>query len=477
MRRAKHNLSHYRVTAGDFGYLYPFSATEILPGDTFRCSATALIRMQPLMTPLMHPVRLSIAHFFVPNRLVWSGWENFITGKTAGNIPTVVQSADSEITDYMGAAYGNFPVNALPVRSFNLIYNEFFRDQDIIPERTEDDQSIPKVAWQKDYFTTARTQPQMGDGAKININISGELKVKGIGMKDNIFSSNWPGAYESDGTQRDYASAWTGQINNDIVIEGTGDPGFPNIRTEAGTINAQMSIEEWRQQLAIQKYREARNKYGSRYKDYLAFLGVRSADARLDRPEYLGGGRQTIAFSEVLSTVEDTSNSVPLGTQGGHGIASIRTRPWRRMFTEHGHIISLMHVRPTNVYNNAVDRNWLRTDYQSYWQKENEMLGEQPVLNRELYAGAANSTDIFGYSPRHDDYRTQRSYATGPMRKNEYNTWHLARDFSAQPALNAEFIECSPSKRVLRSANDPAFYMMIQNRMTARRLVPKYARN
>lgn len=451
MRRAKHNLSHYRVTAGDFGQLYPFSCTEVLPGDTFRMASSALLRLQPLMTPLMHPVRISIAHFFVPNRLVWTGWESYITGRTPGNIPTVTMGAEDTIADYMGVGVGAGAINAMPIRAFNLIYNEYYRDQDITAERATEDQSVPNVIWAKDYFTTARTAPQQGSQVTIPLSGTGFVKPNANQVLDQTLTlaANSTGYKSNDG-------------NNDAQMF---------VQLNEGNVN----IEDWRKAMAVQKYREARNKFGSRYKDYLAYLGVNSRDSRLDRPEYLGGGRQTIAFSEVLSTTE--TNEVPLGTQGGHGIASIRTRPLRRMFTEHGHVLSMVHVRPTNMYGNAVDRNWLRTDKDTYWQKENEMLGEQEVLNKEIYAAAADNVGVFGYSPRHDDYRTQRSYATGPMRRSAYNTWHMAREFTSQPGLNDEFLNCKPTDRVFRSQNDPQFYMMIQNRIVARRLVPKYARN
>lgn len=471
MRRAKHNLSHYRVTAGDMGMLYPVSCTEILPGDTFRQSSSALVRMQPLMTPLMHPLRVSIASFFVPNRLVWDGWEAFITARADTNIPTVPNDTANGVLDFLGSDPRDQQVNALPLYGYNLIWNEYYRDQDIQSERTNTDNTVANVQWSKDYFTTARTQPQKGQAVQIQFS-AGSAPLASVGQ------STFKGSGQSDTTG---ARAVSGEYGNlprpGLPTNPDGSYNWANVAwADLSQATGGIDINEWRRAMALQRFLEHRNKFGSRYKDMLAFLGVNSSDARLDRPEYLGGGRQTIAFSEVLQTVEDPTNQVPLGTQGGHGIASISTRPWRRFFEEHGYIITLMSLRPTSMYSNGQDRTFTRSVRDDFWQKENEMLGEQPVNLTELYAAGASDA-VFGYSPRHDDYRSQRSYPTGPMRTSSQNTWHMAREFSSAPGLNDEFLKCVPTKRVLRSTNDPAFYAMVQNRVAARRLVSKYARN
>lgn len=459
MKRAKHNLSHYRILAGDMGFLYPYSMSEVLPGDTFRMQSSALVRIQPLMTPLMHPVQVTMAHFFVPARLLWSDWEDYITGKRDLNLPYIATAvAKNSIQDYMGSPVGQVNTNALPVRAYNMIWNEFFRDQQLSIERSEDLTSIARVAWTKDYFTTARPYAQsggeLGESASItfaqDVPITAENTLKGSGY-------NAPAQTPAPG----------GTAGKFV---------FQNVKIAAGTVAGELDINEWRKAMALQRFREARNKFGSRYKDLLAYLGVRSPDSRLDRPEYLGGNRQTIAFSEVLNTSENSVDGIPLGAYAGHGIASVRTRPARAMFLEHGYTISLIFIRPKLMYINASDRTWLRRKRDDFWQKEDEVLGEQPVSMNEIFAGAGVN-QIFGYSPRHDDYRTQRSYAVGPMREDAYNTWHMARKFQSAPALNEEFVTCQPTKRVFRSSTDPEFYAMAQNRISARRLVSKYARH
>ena len=459
MKRAKHNLSHYRIMAGEFGLLYPFSVTEILPGDTFRCSGSALVRIQPLMTPLMHPVEVAISYFFVPNRIVWSDWEAFITGRTALSVPVVENRTADTALDYMGVVPVDSPrmVNALPLRAFNKIWNEFYRDQDLQNERAESDNTIPHVAWKKDYFSTARPYAQSGNqlGEAAVIVATQDIPIT---AQNNLTGSGYNAPAQTQ--------APTGTSPNFK---------FDNVRIQAGEFTGSVDINEWRRAMAIQRFREHRNKFGSRYKDLLAYLGVPSPDGRLDRPEYLGGGRQTIAFSEVLQMVESTET--PLGSQAGHGIASIRTRTFKRFFQEHGYLVSVMHIRPTAVYMEATDRTFIRTEKDDFWQKENEMLGEQPVVNAEIHRGHYSQSETFGYAPRHDDYRSQRSLVTGPMRKEAYATWHMARNLAPSAALNDDFIKCQPTKRVFRSSTDPQFFAMVQNRIAARRLVSKYARN
>lgn len=282
MKRAKHNLSHYRVTAADMGLLYPVSAVEVLPGDTFRQSTSALVRMQPLMAPLMHPVYVSIAHWFVPNRIIWSGWEDFITGKAAVDlIPTKTAPTDPfDIQDYMGVAPGSENTNLLPVRAYNKIWNEFYRDQDIIEERGENEETVARIAWQKDRFTTARAQPQKGDTAAASIYLAQDVPVVGLGVDDGNFPLPNISVRESDGQERTYDQAKS-TTQDAWYVEENGNTGFPHIRIREGTVGGQVDINEWRRAMALQRYREHRNKFGSRYKDYLAFLGVNTPDGRL----------------------------------------------------------------------------------------------------------------------------------------------------------------------------------------------------
>lgn len=484
LRRSKQNLSHFKLLTGDLGKLYPIGCVEVLPGDTFRHQAQSLIRMQPLLTPLLHPVHVSIRHFYVPNRIIWDGWEDFITGKKNDPIPTVPNTTTADtLLDYMGIPPGaaENTYNALPLMGVNKIWNEFFRDQDIDTERALTDTSVPNVRWEKDYATTVRQYAQAGGalGEAASIIFNQDVPVRGIAGDNPIY--NTPGrnqVYESDGQQRDYASykhsgSDTISTNSLIMEENPNNPGFPNIRIPAGSTAGSVDINEWRRAMALQKYREHRNRFGSRYIDYLRYLGLTPSDGRLDRPEYLGGGRNLVNFSEVLQTVD--SQEVPLGSQGGHGIASNRTNSYKRFFEENGYVHSFLFVRPRSMYSNSVHRTFLRQQKDDFWQKENEMLGEQPTFTKELYEPAPLAT-IFGYQGRHQDYRYQPSAVTSGMRRSEYNVWHMSREFTQAPSLNPAFLECDPTKRIWRSSNDPQMYILAQHRISARRLVSKIPR-
>lgn len=493
MRRSKHNLSHYRLTSLNQGQLYPVMCEEVLPGDTFRHFSSVLMRVAPLVTPVMHPVFISLHHWFVPSRLCWDNWEPFITGTDPNlNLPTMTIIPSDVGVKLLGQALGigsevssNIVVQTLPFRAYNRIYNEFYRDQDLqakLPERTGDsgdlaaDYAVQKVNWEKDYFTTCRPYPQQGANDEVALLNLPTAPVLGIGKSSQTFPQTGIGVFESDGTASTYARA--AEIDPSVVDEraylearDASNPTYPNVRASLGGVG--VSIEELRRALAMKKIREHRSRYGSRYRDMLAFLGVRSSDARLQRPEYLGGGKQTISFSEVLSTAETTEAVV--GDMAGHGIAAMRTRPYRRFFEEHGYVISVIFVRPKTVYMNRVPRTFLRRGYEDIWQKELEMLGEQAVTNFEVFGDSGTPSGTFGYIPRYDEYRHGESSVSGEFR-NLLDSWHMARDFTSQPALNATFVTADPTDRIYASSETDELYVQIAHKLIARRLVAKNAR-
>lgn len=478
MKRFKHNLSHYRLCDANMGKLYPIGCMEVLPGDSFRQQTTALVRMATLVTPVMHPVSVRIHHWFVPNRLVWSGWEDFITGKTPGTLPTVANSATvGTLLDYLGvapAASGN--MNALPVRAFNLIWNEFYRDQDLSAVRAEDTLTVPLVSWGKDYFTTARAAPQQGSAVVVS-GLAGMAPVKGIGIEASAAYTQTPTVHETGGVTRAYSGgaepAHISTVGQRTLIEqDPANAGFPGIFADlTGAVD--IDVEDIRRGFALQRFAEARNRYGSRYTDYLRYLGIRASDARLQRPEFLGGGSQVVSFSEVLATAESTS--VNVGDQFGHGIAAIRTRPYRRFFEEHGFVLSLLSVRPKTVYMDQVPKPFLRSDSEDFWQKEYEAMGDQPVTNQEVYSAAAAPTDVFGYVQRFREYREQVSGVSGEFRTT-YADWHFARDFTAQPTLNETFVACNPDLRPFAAQAESQMFVMAAHSVAARRLVARRAR-
>lgn len=499
MKRSKHSLSHYRLTTLNQGELYPVACMEVLPGDSFRHATSALLRVSPLVAPVMHPVHVMVHHWYVPTRLLWDNWEPFITGRDP-DLVTPTMAFNHTHTDAwrlaqalgcgaetVPGAVGNIVLNTFAFRAYNKIYNEFYRDQDLnqaLPERTGNtgdvpaDYAIRKGSWEKDYFTTARPFPQQGNNTElVQLALTGKLPVKGLGvLTTSTFPTVNQQVRESDGTTPTYANA--GSIGGNTTAFIQEDPlnnDRPNAHVDLSTLQGSvtMNIEEWRRSMAMQRIREHRNRYGSRYTDYLSFLGIKSSDARLQRPEYLGGGKQTISFSEVLSTAD--AGDATVGDMAGHGIAALRTRPYKRFFEEHGYIISLMFIRPRTVYMNRVPRHFLRRDYEQYWQKELEMLGEQPISNFEIYGDSLTPSAVFGYNQRYDEYRHEESFVTGEFR-TILDYWHMGRKFTSQPALNGTFVAADPTNRIYASAINDEIYAMVAHRISARRLVSKRAR-
>lgn len=197
-------------------------------------------------------------------------------------------------------------------------------------------------------------------------------------------------------------------------------------------------------------------------------MGVRSSDARLQRPEYLGGGRQTIQFSEVLQTAEGSN---PVGEMAGHGIAAMRSNRYRRFFEEHGYIVTMMSVRPKTIYTQGLPRTWNRRTKEDFWQKELQHIGQQEVLNKEVYASHSNPNGTFGYQDRYDEYRRSESTVSGEFRTSLLDFWHMARMFSSDPALNADFVECVPTERIFAVPSQDVLYVMANHSIQARRLV------
>lgn len=490
MKRSKFNLNHYRLQSGRMGELLPVSCMEVLPGDSLRMKSTAMLRLSPMVKPIMHPIHLRLHTFFVPNRIVWDEWENFIVDmNTELQVPTYTGPVGpGQALDYLGVApadYGDGKggVNLLPLRAYNLIYNEFFRDQDLDEEANIEGLAIKKCRWEKDYFTTARLEAQSGATETVQIEFDQDVPVFGYGIDDDGIepTNNNVGVIDTTGNTRNYVNAHITNSNaaqNAAYVEMDAGGTRPNLRIEAGTAGGSMDINEWRRAMAWQRLAEHRNKYGSRYTDYLAFLGVNSSDSRLQRPEYLGGGSTTVNISEVLTTAdtETGDGGRNAGELVGHGIAGHSTRPFRRFFEEHGHVITLASVRPKTIYNDTVTRNFYRRKPADYWQKEMEIMGDQPVFRGEVTGASVARDAIFGYVDRHREYREMRSDVAGEMR-NVTNDWHISRRFSSEPVLNSAFVECNPEEdRIFADTNLDTFQMFVSHKVTARRLVSKRAR-
>lgn len=509
MKRSKFSLSHYNLLSCDMGELIPVGITEALPGDTFQQSTSVLARVSPLLAPVMHPVHVRLHHWFVPHRLVWEDWESFITGGsdgfdesvfptvtldwTAGSPPTGTGIVGG-LADYLGCPpeINGLEVSALPFRAYALIFNEWYRDEDLVTELTVDlgsgpdtttNMEVQNAAWEKDYFTSSR--PWTQKGPEVSIPLTGDAPVYGDGFATtfNDGTSNYGLAtdntgvlYPTTGNVDDPVGTTTGSGVSTSKVMGVVESGDSHLFADLSGVSA-ANINDLRLAFALQRYEEARARYGSRYTEYLRYLNVKSSDARLQRPEYLGGGRQTIQFSEVLQTGVTTSgdDSEGVGNLKGHGIAAVRSNRYRRFFEEHGYVISLMSVLPKTIYTQGLHRTFNRRTKEDFWQKELEHIGQQEVLNKELYAAAASPNGVFGYQDRYDEYRRTPSRVSGEFRTSELDFWHMARIFGSEPALNASFVTSDPTKRVNAVQSEDVLWCMVNHSIQARRLLSKKA--
>jgi hypothetical protein len=457
--RNQFNLSCEHKTSVNMGQLIPVWCEEVLPGDTMRCRHTALARIAPLAQPLMHRVELRMHSFYVPNRIQWDQWEDFITGEDeSATLPVINPSRSTgDVLDYMGVPPAlSAPINPFYLNAYNRIYNEFFRDQDLQAERDLFNTAVARCAWQKDYFTIARPTTQQGTAIDVPFKQGAEMSVK---------TRDGTGAGGADPLQTNsVGAAFAGTI-----LSGQRLVASPEVGDALGAI----AIDDLRRSIALQRFAEARMRFGSRYVDYLRYLGVNPSDGRLDRPEYLGGGKELLSFSEVLATAEGTDTNV--GDLYGHGIGMGRTNGWQKMFEEHGVVMTLLSIRPKSVYQNSTHRRFARGESgpMDYWQKELEVLPWQEISAAEVDAAAAPE-DVFGYVPRYEEYRHGISYVSNTMRTSEED-WHLAREFQTPPTLNGSFIECTPSDRIYQDKNMPEVVLNVQNNVTARRLVGRTA--
>lgn len=503
MSRFKHNLSHYKLTSLDMGKLVPIAAVPVLPGDTIQHATSLLLRVSPLATPVMHPVTVRIHHWFVPTRLSWddagganTGFQAFITGGPDGTstptVPTITinNAAVGSLADYLDVptlVASNRSIYAEPFRAYARIYNENYRDEDLTTLLTIDtsdgvdtttNTTLQSIAWEKDRFTSARLTTQKGTAVTLPLGTSAIVKTSAgagftgaqepVQLLDSTGSALTGNRYlgtNAAGTKFNETTGAATAIGNNLY--------FSNLYADLSNATA-ADINDIRWAFAIQKYKEARQLYGSRYTEYLAYLGVRSSDARLQRPEYLGGGKQTIQFSEVLQTGVSTSGTpgTGVGILKGHGIAAVRSNRYRRFFEEHGYIITLLSVRPKTIYGNGIPKHLIKTTKEDWWQKELQHVGQAEIYNKEVYSADTGPDDVFGYNNRYDEYRGEESRVSGEFRTSTLNSWHLARIFSGDVTLNNSFITCDPAEsRILQSTSTDSLQVMAYHSIQARRLV------
>lgn len=520
--RSKFNRSHGLKTTFDSGYLVPIFVDEVLPGDTFTMDCTLFSRVSTLISPIMDNLYLDTFWFFVPERLLFEHFENMCgqqdnpTDSTDYLFPTIKSPTGTgfevgSIADYFGLPTGvaNLEVRAEPFRAYNLIYNEWFRDENLqesLPfTKADSDQysnyKLVRRGKRHDYFTSALPWPQKGPGVELPFGGSATI-VPNASTKDLYFLSSTGNNLGSTSLYYGDASSSTTSGNvtavDSLLLRGNGGDrayvgtfrGPATVSATQGVLTAgstvdltsatSITINQFREAFQIQRWYERAARGGTRYTEIIrSFFGVVSPDARLQRPEYLGGSSNRIDVNVIPQTSGTTDvspqanlSAFAVGTNGrGNGFS--------KSFTEHGWIIGLVNVRADLTYQQGVNRMWTRsTKFDMYWPTF-AFLGEQAVLNKEIYAqGTADDDGVFGYQERYAEYRYAPSQITGKFRSTyaqSLDSWHLAQKFENLPKLSPEFIvDNPPVDRVVAVPSEPQFLLDAWFNLNCVRPMPVY---
>lgn len=476
----KFNLTHDVKLSTNFGDLTPVMAIDTLPGDRFKIGGNALVRLAPLTAPVMHRADVYMHYFFVPNRLVWPNWEDFITGGTDGTLQPVHPNIkhnpfnvdNGTLNDYLGlptssdtTANTDITTNALPFACYQKIYEDYFIDQNfdlatpVVSELTDGDNSanttlftLRKRAWEHDYFTSALPWTQRGPEVLLPMQGTADLIVKD-NTGGNGTVQDW---YKFDGTKSTLGDSTINRSfsgSNNIYIDDSVNP------TETGYFNTQethmvdlssatsSSIEDLRRAFRLQEWLEKNARGGSRYIEQMrSHFGVVSDDARLQRAEYIGGFKSPIKFSEVLQTSASGSDvqefTTPQGNMAGHGISVGGSQKFNYTCKEHGYIIGLLSALPKTAYQNGVPKHFLRSDKFDYAFPSFAHIGEQEIQNVEVFVQPTDNGETWGYTPRYAEYKFQNNRVAGDFRGN-LDFWHMGRKWTSLPALNQDFIQCN----------------------------------
>ena len=507
IRRSTFDRSHSLKTSFNVGDIVPFFLDEVLPGDTFNVDTSKVVRLQTLLTPVMDNIYLDTYFFFVPNRLTWSHWKQFNGENTESawipqteyEIPQIIAPADAgwsvgTIADYLGVPTGvpNLSVSALPFRAYALVMNEWFRDENlsdplVVPV---DDATVAgvntgtfvtdvakgglpyKAAKYHDYFTSCLPSPQKGPDVTIPVASAGNYAVVGNGKSLGLTDGSLTGLFgyqsvpggsalvvnsgslgSSVGTAVPSSSNLNGSVGVATVSQLGDDLSKSGLIAVASGNAAAATINQLRMAFQIQKLYEKDARGGSRYIEILkSHFGVTSPDARLQRPEYLGGNRVPININQVVQQSATASGETAQGTVTGMSVTTDTHSDFTKSFTEHGFVIGVMVARYDHTYQQGLERFWSRKDRFDFYWPVFANIGEQAVKNKEIFAqgpgvkdsaGSVIDDQVFGYQEAWADYRYKPSRVTGEMRSQyaqSLDVWHLADDYSALPMLSDSWI-------------------------------------
>lgn len=484
VRRNTFNLSHDVKLTGSMGKCIPVMVQECIPGDSFHISSQTLIRFAPLVAPVMHRIRAYMHYFFVPNRIIYDEWEDFISSDLANDVPPswpYVKGGVSKgsVGDYLGLPITTSlddGVSVLPLMAYNKVWNEYYRDQNLQSVVTDVcssgnnslvsySQALLPRAWHHDYFTSALPFAQKGPA--VNLPLGSTVPV--VTQRSTGSATSWSNTNPSGSTTSvPNKNLGSGHTNGNLYADLS--------QASASTIN------DFRVALRLQEWFERAARGGTRYFEQLqVHFGIVSPDSRLQRPEFLGGSVADVIISEVLQTSETNpdTGSTPQGTMAGHGILGDHGKRVRYRCVEHGYIIGILSIMPTTAYQQGIPRHFFRQSWEDYAWPTFAHLGEQAILNQELYHDDQDglNQDTFGYIPRYSEYRYTPSRVAGDFR-DTLKFWHLGRIFSNRPVLNDEFIECDPRKDIFAVLSEEEeidhLWMHVHHKVYAKRPLPKY---
>lgn len=520
--RSRFDRSCGYKTTFDSGYLIPFFVDEVLPGDTFDVDATLFARMTTPIVPIMDNVFLDTFYFFVPYRLVWQNFTKFMgeqdnpgdsTDYLIPHFDTTQSTGNKAITegslgDYFGLPVGIAGIDnisVLPFRAYNLIWNQWFRDENIQQSASNSVSDTSTAAFSNyplrrrgkrhDYFTSCLPWPQKGPAVDLPLgltapvftgerhdvpnNVGLTFKYNNSGTISNLLPSSGLTRFLGVGNETYGPAGQLGSGQHDGLALNETSVQPDNLYADLSGATA-ATINSLRQAFQLQKYYEKDARGGTRYiEKILAHFGVKSPDARLQRSEYLGGKSSKLIVNQVEQN-SVTTDSSPLGNLAAYAYFASDRNGFTRSFTEHGVVIGLLNVRADLTYQQGIDRMWTRRSVVDFYWPTFAHLGEQPVYNKEIYAQGTSDDDlVFGYQERYAEYRYKPSKITGKLRSTangSLDVWHLSQYFENLPTLNSTFIEDNPPiQRSLAVQDEPQFILDAYIRNICVRPMPVYS--